>query len=278
MKDRRSVFALDYIQETLDLYSLALKNSASNDAAHNEVRWAYDVLTQYFHACAGSPHNQPAQSRFLKLPDPPPAIEVEAFPSQMRSPYASSVREPSPVSYEEFLALNLRRRSVRWFEQRSVEPEKLDMMVNAARLAPSACNRQPYHFFIVAEAERAQIGAKLAGGTGGFASQIPALIVVLGDLSCYSEEKDRHLIYIDSSLASMSLMLAAETVGLSTCPINWSDVPKREAAMYKFLRTVPEHWRPIMLIAVGYAEDDGNVPFSSKKNMDIIRSLEHAGL
>ena len=50
------------------------------------------------------------------------------------------------------------------------------------------------------------------------------IVQVVGNLAAYPLERDRHLIYIDSALASMQLMLAAETLGLSTCPINWPDV------------------------------------------------------
>lgn len=275
MPRRREIFALDYIQETLDLYELLLNASIESKMGNNELHWATDVLKKYFDACSASPLNAPASERFRRLPEPPPALETESFPNSERTPYTAGDRPDLTVSFDSFLALAQRRRSVRWFEPRPVEQEKLDKIVEVARLSPSACNRLPYRFRILTQAALAQQGAELAGGTGGFAHQIPALIVVLGDLSCYSEEKDRHLIYIDASLASMSLMLAAETLGLSTCPINWSDVPTREKAMYRFLGDIPEYLRPIMLIAIGYASDTGKIPFSSKKNIEEIMDIEN---
>ncbi|MDE1173264.1 MAG: nitroreductase family protein [Parvibaculaceae bacterium] len=278
MKQRRPVFALDYIEETIDLYSLAVSSLKHAGTSNNEVSWAHDVLVQYFDACSRSVLSAPARKRFEELPRPLASREIEALSKTARVPYVAAERETASVSFDAFFDLAKRRRSVRWFQDKPVEPEKLDKIIDAARLSPSACNRLPYHFLAITDGPRAQACARLAGGTGEFASQIPALVVVLGDLSCYSEERDRHLIYIDASLASMSLMLAAETVGLSTCPINWSDVPFREKAMYKFLQDVPEYWRPIMLIAVGYADDSGAIPFSSKKDMSIIRSHGNASL
>jgi hypothetical protein len=53
--------------------------------------------------------------------------------------------------------------------------------------------------------------AATAMGTAGFSNNIPALIAVVGDLSAYPAERDRHVIYIDGGLATMQLMLAFET-------------------------------------------------------------------
>ena len=55
------------------------------------------------------------------------------------------------------------------------------------------------------------------------------IIVIVGELDAYEYDRDRHLIYIDGSLAAMTFMLALETLGLSSCPINWSGV---EGAAY----------------------------------------------
>lgn len=278
MRPRRPIFALDYIQETLDLYENAVFSTRDEKRVNNEVIWAHDVLEQYFGVCSGSDLSKPARARFEAMPMPEAPKETEALVRNKKVPYAANERMALSISYEDFLQLSLRRRSVRWFKDMPVEHDKLDKIIDAARLSPSACNRLPYRFLTLTDSKAAQECARLAGGTTGFADQIPTLIVVLGDLSCYSEERDRHLIYIDASLASMSLMLAAETVGLSTCPINWSDVASREREIYRFLKDVPEYWRPIMLIAVGYAEDDGHIPYSSKKDLGIVRSFTNASV
>jgi nitroreductase len=131
--------------------------------------------------------------------------------------------------------------------------------------APSACNRQPFKFIQLSGADAAT-AAGFAMGTTGFAAQIPTLLVVVGDLSAYPAERDRHVIYIDGALASMQLMLALDTLGLASCPINWPDVERLERKMDKFLQLQP--WqRPVMLIAVGYPDPTGGIPFSAKKSV-----------
>ncbi|MBU2676873.1 MAG: nitroreductase family protein, partial [Gammaproteobacteria bacterium] len=141
--------------------------------------------------------------------------------------------------------------------------------IDAAAQAPSACNRQPFRFIVSTQAEHASRIAECAGGTAGFSQQLPAIITVVGDLSAYPLERDRHLIYIDASLASMQLMLAAETLGLSTCPINWPDIESAEQKIRALLE-LPPHERVIMLIAIGYGDPDSGVPFSQKKQSDFL--------
>jgi nitroreductase len=179
-------------------------------------------------------------------------------------PAARATYPDAGVSYEQFVALVRRRRSVRWFEQRPVPRELVMQAVEAAAQAPSACNRQPFLFRYFGEPVDAARVAGIAMGTAGYAQNIPALVVVLGDLGCYPEERDRHVAYIDASLAAMQFMLALETLGLASCPINWPDIEHRERAMAHELE-LPWHLRPVMLLAIGYAEPAGGVPFSAKK-------------
>ena len=112
--------------------------------------------------------------------------------------------------------------------------------------------------------EKAVAIAKCAGGTAGFAENLPAIIVIVGDLSAYPFPKDRHLIYIDGSLAAMQLMLALETLGLSSCSINWPDVSSAERKIRKII-DLKDYERIVMLMAVGYADPEGGIPFSQKK-------------
>src|SRR5690606_37757702 len=105
--------------------------------------------------------------------------------------------------------------------------------------APTACNRVPYRFLVFDDPEQAQRVAKIAGGTTGYADNIPALAVLVGDLSAYVDERDRHLIYIDGSLATMNFLLGLQAQGLASCCINWPDVRRRERKMSELLGLRP---------------------------------------
>jgi nitroreductase len=188
------------------------------------------------------------------------------------SPYPLSQRPQSTISFDQLHSLFLRRRSVRWYLQKPVPEELIRKAINSAALAPSACNRQPYRFIVANVPALAARIAECAGGTGGFAHQVPSIIVVIGDLSAYPKERDRHLIYIDASLVSMQLMLAAETLGLSTCPINWPDVNSSEKKIQALLR-LPEYERVIMLIAIGFGDPKSGIPYSQKKQDSLIMQM-----
>jgi len=162
---------------------------------------------------------------------------------------------------------------VRWFGDAPVPRELVLKALQAAAQAPSACNRQPFLFRYFERAEDAQRVAGLAMGTTGYAGQVPALVVVLGDLSCFPHERDRHVIYIDASLAAMQFMLALETLGLASCPINWPDVESLERRMAQEL-SLPRHLRPVMLIALGYPDPQGGIPASVKKPPESLLRLD----
>ena len=74
----------------------------------------------------------------------------------------------------------------------------IEKAIEIAKLAPSACNRQPFRFYVSQNKDQACKVAKCAGGTSGWAEDIPCTVVIIGDLSLYPRERDRHLIYIDS--------------------------------------------------------------------------------
>ena len=256
MKPRRNVFAESFIQETVDAFNKAIYLNMINI---EEKNWAKEVLTKYFQVVGDTYKINIAKKDFDKNLKSNNQI-------LKRIPYKFKQLLKSDVKYEDLKKLFIRRRSVRWYEDIEVKNDLIDKAIDIAALAPSACNRQPYTFYVSQSKEKSVEIAKCAGGTPGWAENIPCTIVIVGDLSAYSNEIDRHLIYIDSALAAMQLMLAFDTLGLSTCPINWPDNEFAEKKMDKILKLQP-HQRPIMLLAVGYALPDGMIPFSQKKNL-----------
>jgi nitroreductase len=261
MTPRRDVFGEGFIVATVDAYRKARDIAGFSSA---ELSWAGDVLHEYFSVVRDTPVIDKARRMY----EDASAVAGSDF---TRTPYPRS-RCPEPsVSFDELHSLFVRRRSVRWYLQKEVPTELIYKAIEAAAQAPSACNRQPFRFITTTDPVQASRIAECAGGTAGFAEQLPAIIVAVGDLSAYRLERDRHLIYIDTALASMQLMLAAETLGLSTCPINWPDVGTAERRIRELLE-IPSYERVIMLIAIGYGDPEGGVPYSQKKQRDLLVS------
>lgn len=264
MRPRKKVFALDYIEETVSVYLRAVS------LAHferSDLIWAHSVLCQFFAVCDVEHPIIKASFAAFK------AVDFDGESSSV--PYSSSERAAHEISPKQFKALCKTRRSVRWFEQREVERELLIEALSMATEAPSACNRQAFEFMWIDDEATKQQAVKLPGGTAGFASQIPCLLAVVGDLSAYPFERDRHVIYIDASLASMQFMLACETLGLSTCALNWPELHTLDKRAAKLLN-LPQHKRIVMFIAVGYALEEGGIPFSNKKSPE--KLLTHPDL
>ncbi|MCY4485053.1 MAG: nitroreductase family protein [Spirochaetaceae bacterium] len=261
MKPRRAIFALRYIAETIDAFEAAM---ASPLEEPDEIRWATDVLDRYFESVEPFPEASEQRQRFDRI-----RLSDGSRDGQAVAPFPYADIVPHGIGHEQLLALFRHRKSVRWFERRPVPFEDIKKAVDGARLAPSSCNRQPYWFYITTDPSTAQKLASCAMGTAGYVHNIQSLIVLVGDLSSFFSERDRHLIYIDGALAAMQLMLALDTLGISTCNINWPDIGERERRLSGLLGLSP-YLRPIMLIAAGYADHTGGVPFSQKKSSDLL--------
>jgi len=269
MRPRRDIFALKYIGKTIDAYERCLETFRAEGGDRDEMRWSHDVLREYFDVTGSDPIIDPLRERFRALPGIDPDEDREES-----KPYLRDL-EDKPVEYDDFYRLARRRRSVRWFLQKPVPRELIDRAIVAAAESPSACNRQPFKFRIFDDPELIEQVATLPMGTRGFAHNFPAIVVVVGQLRAYFHPRDRHLIYIDGSLAAMSFMFALETLGLSSCPINWPDIPAREKQMAETLDLAPDQ-RPVMLIAVGYPDPEGAVAYSHKQSLDDLRSYNEA--
>jgi len=270
MRPRRSLFAEGFIQETVDCYTKAVRSPLLDE---NEKKWATDVLDEYFAAVGSTEITDRAraiyQSARTRLAETSQASKSRIKNKLAFKPYPYSDLPSNTISFDQLNNLYHRRRSVRWYKDQIVPLDLVQQAANIASLAPSACNRQPYSFYFCNEKTKVVAIAQCAGGTVGFAENLPAIIAIVGDLSAYPYERDRHLIYIDGSLGAMQLMLALETLGLSTCSINWPDVQANENKIRKIIQ-LKEYEQIVMLLAVGYADPTGGIPFSQKKENQLI--------
>ncbi|MBU2891951.1 nitroreductase family protein [Colwellia sp. D2M02] len=257
MKPLKPIFALDYIEETQAALFFAI-NSEQHQA--DEIAWASAVLARFYQSV------DLTQSTLLAT------LAAEFYNKQFAydlslTPYQNSELAKAPLSYQEFAQFIDTRRSTRWFKQSPVCREKIKQAVTLASQAPSACNRQPYEFYVIDQEPLLNKVSKLAIGGGGFADNIPCLIALIGDYSCYEHERDRHVIYIDASLAAMQFMQTLPTLGLASCPMNWPELKVVDNKISQLLG-LPHYKKTIMLIAVGEPVSDGGIPYSQKKSAE----------
>lgn len=267
MKPRRPVFAKDYILETVNVYrKIVAEPMRSKESSLDSLNWGYDVLTDYFEAVGSDPVVDRAREIFAKCPPP----QSDCAPTKRRRvPYLRNLEE-QPVTYEQLEQLAIKRRSVRFFEQKPVPRELLDKAFTLAGLSPSACNRQPFRFLVYDDPEIVETVASLPGGTIGFKHNIPVVVVILGTWDAFYSEKDRHVPYIDGSLAAMGFSYALETLGLGACIFNWPDIEAHEKRAERVLG-LKGYERPIFFMGVGYPDPDAMVAYSQKRPLDVMR-------
>ena len=134
------------------------------------------------------------------------------------------------------------------------EAEKLERILEAARLAPSACNAQPWKFVVVADHELASKVGKAAAGLGmnKFAKDAPVHILVVEESANITsllggKVKGKHFPLIDIGIAAAHITLAAENEGLGSCILGWFDEKE-----IKQLTGIPASKRLLLDIAIGY--------------------------
>ena len=267
MEPRRSKFALNYIWETIRFYEniLAKNNSGALSVDRKELSWSRDVLTTYFSTVELDDTTTKLKQRFLAA--------SKQLPPSHEPPHVPFLRKNSPenpISYEDMLQLSMRRRSVRWFQDKKVPRTLIDKALLIARQSPSACNRQPFEYRIFDNPEIVQKVASIPMGADGYSHNIQCIAVLVGKQDNFFSPRDRHVIYIDASLSAMAFMFGLETVGLSSSVINWPDFEPLEIKMQKTLG-LNSHERVVMLIAIGYAREDGGIPYSEKKSLNSLR-------
>ena len=173
-----------------------------------------------------------------------------------------------------FLEIAQTRQSCRAYDEgRAVEPEKLNAVLEAARLAPSACNGQPYHFTVCRGEKAKAVAAAVSGmGMNKFASQAPVLIVVsekpyVKSAALGARVKGNDYRSIDIGIAAAYLTAEATTQGLASCILGWLDDGK--------IRDICGLDQPVRLvITLGYAkEGDSLQPKKRKALSELVTEL-----
>ena len=166
-----------------------------------------------------------------------------------------------------FLEIANARQSCRSYdESRPVEQEKLDAVLEALRLAPSACNGQPYMVTVCrGDAAKAVASACQGMGMNKFASQAPVMLVLseksyVRTAAVGAKVKKNDYRSIDIGIAAAYLTAEATAQGLGTCILGWLDDEK--------IRKICDLTEPVRLvITLGYAKEGD--PLRPKKRKEL---------
>ena len=173
-----------------------------------------------------------------------------------------------------FMEIAQTRQSCRSYDTaRPVEAEKIEAMLAAARLAPSACNGQPYHLTVCrGEAAKEVAKATMGMGMNKFAMQAPVLIVIsempyVKSAALGAKLKKNDYRSIDIGIAAAYLTAEATAQGLGSCILGWLDDDK--------LRKICGLEFPVRLvITLGYPREDDKLRSKKRKEISDLITLK----
>lgn len=161
---------------------------------------------------------------------------------------------------------NARQSCRSYDENRPVEEEKLQAILEAARLSPSACNGQPYHVTVCRGEAAEQVALNCRGlGMNKFAVQAPILLVIsekpyVKSAAMGARVKGNDYRSIDIGIATAYLTAEATALGLSTCILGWFDDAE--------VRKICHLDAPVRLvITLGYAKEGDTLRKKVRKDL-----------
>ena len=180
-----------------------------------------------------------------------------------------------------FLDLVKARQSVRGYLSKEVEREKIERCLEAARLAPSASNSQPWSFIVVDDPKLKEAVAKETFSQlisfNRFSLQAPVLFILISERSGFLNKvaeaiKDKQFNLIDIGIVAEHFCLQATEEGLGTCMLGWFN----EKGVKKLLNISPSK-RVELIITMGYPKSN-EIRRKKRKEIDQIRSYNSCRL
>lgn len=157
-----------------------------------------------------------------------------------------------------FLELTKLRQSDRaYLTDKDIEPEKLERILEAARMAPSACNAQPWKFIIVKNPEKrikiADACSSRALGMNHFSKQAPVQLVLVEEDANFTSKfggfmKQIHYPHIDTGIVASHICLAAADEGIGSCMLGWLNNKK-----IREILDIPSGKKVVLVILLGYS-------------------------
>lgn len=150
--------------------------------------------------------------------------------------------------------LILSRRSIRKFKDKKVEEEKIELLLEAACSAPSACNKKPYEIYVVTDEEKLDLLSKSGRYTK---MHSPLKVVICGDLKKALPQSMADYWIQDASAVVENILLMANGIGLGAC---WCGVYLQNRVMdnIKGILNLEDNLVPFALINIGYPDEIKN--------------------
>jgi nitroreductase len=152
-----------------------------------------------------------------------------------------------------FISLLEKRRSIRRFLKKEVEKEKIDMLIEAALRSPSSMGRNPWEFVVVTERETLERLSRAKPHGASFLKHAPLGLVICADPNISDVWVE------DASIATILILLAAESAGLGACWIQirerMHDQNRTAGGYISEILGIPENMKVEAIVALGYPDE-----------------------
>ena len=165
------------------------------------------------------------------------------------------------ITYMTFLELANKRYSARKYKDQPIEKEKLDQVLEAGRIAPTAKNNQPVKIYVLQSKEALEKISTLTP----CAFNAPCVLMFAYDETLewtHPDEEGIHSGVEDCSIVASHVMLEATDLGLETCWVNRFPNTKTAQAFQ-----LSDTMKPVLLMPIGYADDEPSIRHTQRKDM-----------
>lgn len=266
----KPLFGLGYIETTLKLVEKWVKLTGDMDAI--VFRGAYSALVSYKNTVGPvlQKEHQNIYSRLEKL-----IVDYKRPSMELSIGGTIEISKkdfPGNDHTLDFADLIQQRHSVRVFIERHIPDEAIFVAVRLAQHTPSVCNRQCWHVHVFSSLVDKTRVLQHQNGNEGFGHLADRVLLITADLRSFLSSGERNQASVDSGMFAMSLILAFESQGISSCCLNLCLSARKEIAFRKTTK-LPKWEKPIMLIAIGYPPESLKVAVSARKSPEAVVSF-----
>ncbi|MCL2253198.1 MAG: nitroreductase family protein [Lachnospiraceae bacterium] len=166
-----------------------------------------------------------------------------------------------------FLELARKRSSVRKYQSKAVECDKINMILEAGRVSPTAANLQPNHFLVLTDSEDME---KLNKGTNPHGATLAIIICTDKNTSWIRPYDNASMIEVDATIATDHMMMCAEDLGLGSCWLTYFD-----PTVIRNEFNIPCNLVPVNILAIGYPDGDLASPSRHSTTRKALNDMVH---
>lgn len=258
MPKRRLGFGYERVRSIIKRCNKAIKRYSEN---HVEVQSTLKDLEQYLQLHHQENFHLPEdiENGIVELLKYKRTDTVECFESTPDNLFKNT---------KDFYEFAHSRHTVRWYSEEKINKNDLIKAIELAQTAPSACNRQSTHVYIIENDKKKELAFGLQNGNRGFGHLADKLLLITSDMNCWSL-KTRTSAYLDAGIFTQNLLYALHYYKICACTLN-AHLSIKQLKELKNIVGYKDSEFPIVFISIGKAPEHFMIAGSQRLDSDQI--------